>query len=691
MNALIDNHPISRARVLLFAPESAGRDELVEILAPAVGELLFASNGDSVLDCWRSEDPDIVVALRESPEIDVLTVGESLRKLDADALILIVSSAADNDFLHRVIELGIDAHLVRPIVPAQLLDTLARCMRDRRRVLDLKMASMVFEVVNEGILITDEHARILAVNPAFSALTGYRPDEVVGQRASMLSSGLHARDFYLNMWNALLTQGRWSGEITNRRKNGSFYDQWLSIAAVDGELGSPRRFVGLISDISERKRDEERMRRMAHFDSLTGLPNRVLFMDRLQRSMARARRYQQKLAVLYLDLDHFKRINDRWGHDAGDEVLKVVASRMTRALRVSDTVSRRGGDEFVLILEQGEMVESLPGICRKLLEEITREISFAGVTLRVEASIGVAIFPDDAQEPDALLAAADVALYEVKASGRRGFRFFRPRGSFPAGDYHDLARALRDGIDDWRYSLHYLPEISLRTGKAEHIEALLRFQHPEFGLLDAGRFLEIAEEIGIMPELGRRALAQAALELRSMDGDPGLVIDLSARQLSAPDALKHLLETLAAAGVPNQRITFECTEAALTGSERSVQTLLGLAASGCKFSLDDFGAGYCSFSLLSQLPMSSIKIDRSFVSEMTANPQLRELVAALVAFAQRLGVRAVAEGVETEAQLALLRAMGCDAAQGYLFTKPLGIKELRDQTRIRRGFFATPG
>ncbi len=691
MNVPINNHPVCRARVLLFAPESTARDELVGILAPAVGELLFASNGDSVLDCWRSEDPDIVVALRESPAIDVLSVSESLRQLDADALILIVSSVVDSDFLHRVIEQGIDAHLVRPIVPAQLLDTLARCMRDRRRVLDLKMASMVFEVVNEGILITDEHARILAVNPAFSALTGYRPDEVVGQRASMLSSGLHARDFYLSMWNALLTQGRWSGEITNRRKNGSFYDQWLSIAAVDGQLGSPRRFVGLISDISERKRDEERMRRMAHFDSLTGLPNRVLFMDRLQRSMARARRYQQKLAVLYLDLDHFKRINDRWGHDAGDEVLKVVASRMTKVLRVSDTVSRRGGDEFVLILEQGEVVESLPGICRKLLEEITREISFAGVTLRVEASIGVAIFPDDAQEPDALLAAADVALYEVKASGRRGFRFFRPRGSFPAGDYHDLARALRDGIDDWRYSLHYLPEISLRTGKAEHIEALLRFQHPEFDLLDAGRFLEIAEEIGIMPELGRRALAQAALELRSMEGDLGLVIDLSARQLSAPDALGHLLETLAAAGVPNQRITFECTEAALTGSERSVQTLLGLAASGCKFSLDDFGAGYCSFSLLSQLPMSSIKIDRSFVSEMTANPQLRELVAALVAFAQRLGVRAVAEGVETEAQLAMLRTMGCDAAQGYLFTRPLGINELRDQTRIRRGLFATPG
>jgi diguanylate cyclase (GGDEF)-like protein/PAS domain S-box-containing protein len=691
MSSLANDKLLSQARVLVVVSDPRLRGELVRMLSPWVGEVLQAPDAESGVDCWTRDGPDVLLAAQALPVLDALALSERIRKLDADAPIMIVSVAADSEFLHRVIGLGIDAHLVQPVAHGQLLDMLSRCMRDRLRVLDLKMASMVFEVVNEGILITDDRTRILAINPAFSVLTGYRPDEVIGQRASMFSSGLHSRDFYRAMWNALLTHGRWSGEITNRRKDGSFYDQWLSIAAVDGELGAPRRFVGLVSDITERKREEERIRRLAHFDSLTGLPNRVLFLDRLQRSIARARRHHHKLAILYLDLDHFKRINDRWGHETGDEVLRVSASRMVNALRVSDTVSRRGGDEFVLILEQSDLTESLPGICQKLLEEIFREIRFAGATLRIGASIGIAMYPEDGEEPDALLAAADVALYEAKAAGRGGFRFFRPRGVLPAGDHQNLARALRDGVDDWRYSLHYLPEVSLTTGQAEYIEALLRFQHPEFGLLDAGRFLEIAEEIGIMPELGRKALAQAALELRGMGEDMGLVIDLSARQLSAPDAVSNLLETLASAGVPTRRITFECSEAALTGNGRAVKTLLGLADSGCKFSLDDFGAGYCSFSLLSQLPMSSIKIDRSFTSEITNNPQIRELVAALVAFAQRLGVRAVAEGVETNEQLEMLRLIGCDAAQGYLFGKPLGIDELRNQASVRQSIFKLVG
>jgi len=678
---------LAQARVLVVASDPGLRGDLVRMLSPRVREVLLASDGESGIDCWSRESPDVVLAGQPLAGINVLEMSERIRKLDPDALIMLVSATADSDFLHRVIGLGIDAHVVQPVDHELLLELLARCMRDRQRVLDLKMASMVFEVVNEGIMITDDKARILAVNPAFSLLTGYRPDEVIGHRTTLLSSGLHPRDFYRAMWDSLLTHGRWSGEITNRRKDGGLYDQWLSIAAVDGELNAPRRFVGLVSDITERKREEERMRRLAHFDSLTGLPNRVLFLDRLQRSIARARRYRHKLAILYLDLDHFKQINDTWGHAAGDEVLRVSASRMVQVLRMSDTVSRRGGDEFVLILEQNDAPESLDSICQKLLDEISTEIRFGTAALRIDASIGVAIYPDDADDPDELLAAADVALYEAKTAGKGCFRYFQQWGAPRTHGRRDMERALREGLTDWRYTLRYLPEISLTTGKAEYIEALLRFQHPEFGLLDAGRFLEIAEEIGIMPELGHKALAQAAGELNRMDGDLGMVIDLSARQLSAPDAVAHLLEILASAGVPTQRITFECSEAVLTGNERAVKTLLRLADSGCKFSLDDFGAGYCSFSLLSQLPMSSIKIDRSFTSEITTNPQMRELVAALVAFAQRLGVRAVAEGVETYEQLEMLRRIGCDAAQGYVFCKPLSFAEWQARTLVHSDVF----
>ncbi|MCA1937347.1 MAG: EAL domain-containing protein [Dechloromonas sp.] len=682
---------LSQARVLVVEGDPGLRADLVRMLTPSVGEVLQATDGDGGLDRWSRSSPDVVIAGQLESGMDVLEMSGKIRSLDPDALIMLVSRAVDNDFLHRVIGLGIDAHLLLPLDCAQLLDMLARCLRDRQRVLDLKMASMVFEVVNEGILITDDQARILAVNPAFSLLTGYRPDEVIGQRTSVLSSGLHPPEFYRTMWETLLTHGRWSGEITNRRKDGALYDQWLSIAAVDGDIGMPRRFVGLVSDITERKREEERMRRLAHFDSLTGLPNRVLFLDRLQRSIARARRYRHKLAVLYLDLDHFKLINDSWGHAAGDEVLRVSASRMVQALRMSDTVSRRGGDEFVLILEQGDAPEHMDNICQKLLGEISTEIPYGNAALRIDASIGAAIYPDDAEDPDELLAAADVALYEAKAAGKGCFRFFHPWEMPRSHGRRDMERALREGLSDWRYTLRYLPEFSLKTGRAEHVEALLRFQHPEFGLLDAGRFLEIAEEIGIMPELGRKALAQAAGELNEMDGDLGLVIDLSAKQLSAPDAVNHLLATLAAAGVPTRRLTFECSEGVLTGNDRAVKTLLGLADSGCKFSLDDFGAGYCSFSLLSQLPMSSIKIDRSFTCEITVNPQMRELVAALVAFAQRLGVRAVAEGVETPEQLEMLRRIGCDAVQGYVFGKPLSFDEWRASSLAHKGFLGVVG
>ncbi|WP_298393407.1 EAL domain-containing protein [uncultured Azonexus sp.] len=682
---------LSQARILVVESDPGLRADLVRMLSPSVREVVQATDGDAGLNCWSRISPDVVIAGQSISGIDALEMSGKIRALDSDALIMLISTAADNDFLHRVIDLGIDAHLLLPLDHALMLDMLARCLRDRQRVLDLKMASMVFEVVNEGILITDDQARILAVNPAFSLLTGYRPDEVVGQRTSMLSSGLHPPEFYRTMWENLLTHGRWSGEITNRRKDGVLYDQWLSIAAVDGEIGMPRRFVGLVSDITERKREEERMRRLAHFDSLTGLPNRVLFLDRLQRSIARARRYRHKLALLYLDLDHFKLINDSWGHAAGDEVLRVSASRMVQALRMSDTVSRRGGDEFVLILEQGDTPECMDSICQKLLNEISREIPYGNALLRIDASIGVAIYPDDAEEADELLAAADVALYEAKAAGKGCFRFFHPWEMPRSHGRRDMEHALREGLTDWRYTLRYLPEVCLKTGRAEYVEALLRFQHPEFGLLDAGRFLEIAEEIGIMPELGRKALAQAAGELNDMGGDLGLVIDLSAKQLSAPDAVNHLLETLASAGVPTRRLTFECSEAALTGNERAVRTLLGLAESGCKFSLDDFGAGYCSFSLLSQLPMSSIKIDRSFTSEITVNPQMRELVAALVAFAQRLGVRAVAEGVETPEQLEVLRRIGCDAVQGYVFGKPLSFNEWRASSLVHKGILGAVG
>lgn len=665
---------MQKIRVLLLDGDPEMANRIQGMASPLVGEIRRAADGESGMALWREWQPDITVSEIELAGGDGLLVCERIKADDPDAAIVLVSAAGGCQHLQRAINIGVDGFLGKPLVAESLVETLQRCVRKRQRVIDLKLGRRVFEVANEGIMVTDGEPRILAVNPAFSRITGYRPDEVVGQRTNLLSGGLHGKDYYRSMWDSLQSHGRWEGEITNRRKDGSLFSEWLSIAELDGEVAHAKRYVGLFSDISNRKREEELIRRLAHFDSLTGLPNRVLFYDRLQRSLARARRYGQSLAVLYVDLDHFKEINDTFGHAIGDDALRTAASRMSSVLRQCDTVSRRGGDEFVVIVELDGHSEGLGSVCQKLLRELSRPMGLGPHVVELGASIGAAGFPLDAEEPEALLAAADSALYEAKASGRGHFRFYRPDAQKTACTRLDMERELRDGLRNWRYSLCYLPEISLVSGELENVEALLRFHHPEFGILEAGRFLEIAEDMGIMPELGQKALAQAVREISTLTEsypDLGLVVDLSARQLSDPDAVERLLDTLVRAGMPTSCITFECPESAVSGNDMAMETLFKLAASGCKFTLDDFGSGYCSFSLLCQLPMTSIKIDRSFTSEIDSNPQIRELVAALVAFSKRLGLRTVAEGVESPAQLAFLLESRCDAVQGYVFGKPM--------------------
>lgn len=674
---LEEQQSLKIARLLLVENDPATGRAIERILWPHVGQILSASNGEQALELWEEADPDVVLTEVHVDGLDGLSLSERIKAADPDASIIVISSSSDSSHLRRAIEIGVDDYVFKPVDPLLLLDAVFRSVRDRRRVRDLQLARMVFEVANEGVLITDENTVVVAVNPAFSEITGYRPDEIIGNRVSMLASGVHSKDFYRTMWETLLTHGRWSGEIVNRRKNGSLFPEWLSIAAVQHGGGLPTRYVGLFSDISERKKEEERIRRLAHFDSLTGLANRVLFNDRLQRSLARARRYRHSLALVYVDLDRFKAINDTRGHAAGDHVLQTVASRLLAALRQSDTVGRRGGDEFVAVLELNDHPEGLLSVCQKLLAELSEPIRFGGMDIPIGASLGVAVFPNDGEEAEELLAAADTALYEAKARGRGTFCFFRSGAQPGISDRHELERQLRDGLHQWSYALHYLPEISVATGKVERLEALLRFSHPEHGLMEAGRFLEVAEEIGIMPELGQRALAQAVAEMSGVEASPGLVVDLSARQLSAPGMAARLVAMLEKAGMPASRITFECTEAALTGNDSAVQTVYELAAAGCHFTLDDFGAGFCSFSLLSQLPMTSIKIDRSFIRDIEICPQIRELVAALIAFGRRLKLRTVAEGVETGRQFDFLREAGCDAVQGYLFGKPMAFDALR--------------
>jgi diguanylate cyclase (GGDEF)-like protein/PAS domain S-box-containing protein len=660
------------ARVLVVEDDVILRAQLRHMVAKRVSEARDAADGAEGLASWRSWQPDLVITDIMMPVMDGLEMAAAIKQDDAGAQIIVVTSSAETEHLRQALDIGIDRYVLKPLDEPLLHDALHKCLLDLQRQRELHLARLVFESAGEGMMVTDETGRILAVNPSFCDVTGYREDEVLGQRASMLSSGRQDAEFYQVMWNSLRSVGRWAGEIVNRRKGGEVYTEWLSIVAVEEASRRATRYVGLFSDITEGKREEDRIRRLAHFDSLTGLPNRALLLDRMKRALVRLDRRGGDLALLYLDLDRFKPINDLYGHAFGDQVLAEVARRMSACVRDVDMVSRHGGDEFVILIEAADARGAAAMVAGKLINAISRPYSVWGREVSIGASVGVAIYPEDGRSADALLEAADHALYGAKREGRGDLRFFSQIDQQEARSRKSLEEALMEGMSEGRFEQRYLPEISLATGKVERLEALLRFRHPEHGLLEAGRFLDLAERLGIMPAVGLHSIRMAvqALDKAGLKA-MGLTFDMTARQLAALGEPSPVLHWLERAGMSPQQISFEFREQAVSGNEEGMRVLYRLHEAGFGCGLDDFGAGFCSFSLLRQLPLSSLKIDLSFIDAMERSDQFRELVAALIAFGKRLGVRIVAEGVTCTSQLNFLRETGCDAVQGFLFGQPL--------------------
>jgi diguanylate cyclase (GGDEF)-like protein/PAS domain S-box-containing protein len=664
-------------RVLVVEDDPIIRTQVKRMVSKLVAEVQEAADGAAGLALWRSWIPDLVITDIMMPIMDGLEMSAAIKQDDPAAQIIVVTSSGEAQHLRQALEVGIDRFVMKPLDEVLLADALRKCLLDVQRQRELHMARLVFESTTEGVVVTDDAGQILAVNPAFSVLTGYREDEVLGEKISILASGRHGTAFYHAMWEALLGVGRWTGEIVNKRKNGEFYEEWLSIVAVEETSKRATRYVGMFSDITERKREEDHIRRLAHFDLLTGLPNRALFLDRLKRALSRLDRRGGNLALLYLDLDRFKPINDEYGHAFGDQVLIEAAKRMGTCVRDVDMVSRRGGDEFVILLEAADVVSAAAAVAAKLIKAVSAPYDLGGRAVVIGASVGVAIYPENGKDADALLEAADAALYVAKREGRGNFRFAQREDHDILNARLDLEEALAEGVSKNQFELRYLPEISLHTGQVERLEALLRFRHPEQGVLDAARFLDIAERLGIMPAVGLHSLHEAvkaldAAGLSSVD----LTLDVSARQLTAFSDIEPVLGWLRRLGMPPGRITFEFPERVVTGNEEGLRVLYHLKSAGFLCGLDDFGAGYCSFGLLQQLPLSSLKIDLAFVEEIEHSEQSRELVAALIAFGKRLGLRTVAEGVNSPAQLNFLRENGCDAVQGFMFGQPLSASEL---------------
>jgi len=546
---------------------------------------------------------------------------------------------------------------------------------ERRKAQEnLELAAAAFVNMTEGVMVTDTHNRIISVNPAFTAITGYSEAEALGRDPRFLSADRHDRVFWQNMWDAVTRRGSWRGEIWNRRKGGDVYPEWLTISVIRDADGRISRHVGVFSDITEQKSAQERIQHLAHHDALTGLPNRALLIDRLNQALHKAGRSTQQVAVLFLDLDHFKTINDSLGHPVGDGLLCEVADRLRTCVRASDTVARLGGDEFVVVLSELEGLEATARVVAHLTDAIARPMTIEGHLLQVTPSIGVSLFPRDGRDVSSLLKNADNAMYHAKSAGRATYRFFSEEMDARAHERFRIEADLRRALVNDEFVLHYQTQVDALTGRVTGVEALIRWQHPDRGLLSPATFLPVAEDSGLIVPLGDWILKTACQQARAWK-DAGhrvrVAVNLSAKQFNQGGLLESVARVLGDLEMPPQCLELELTESLLVEpTEQTLAVLVGLNTMGVRLSVDDFGTGYSSLSYLKRFPLNQIKVDKSFVQGLTVDSSDRAIVEAVVALARALGLATIAEGVETATQADILRQIGCDTLQGYFFCRP---------------------
>ncbi|HEY0846912.1 MAG TPA: EAL domain-containing protein [Noviherbaspirillum sp.] len=572
-------------------------------------------------------------------------------------------------------ELAIDVAHLADVSAIQL--TVRDITRRKSAESSMRLANQAFENSLEGIAITDADGDILTVNSAFTTITGYGREEVLGRNPRLLSSGRQSREFYDEMWRSIDTTGKWQGEIWNIRKNGDIYPQWLNISRVTDDHGNVTNYVGVFSDISERKSAEERILHQVYYDQLTDLPNRVLFTDRLNQVLGLARRHaNHHFAVMFLDLDRFKLINDSMGHDAGDQLLQQTAHRLRGSVRESDTVARMGGDEFTIVLSEIANSKDAANVAQKILDAFRPPFVLNGEEVFVSVSIGISVYPEDGNNIEILLKNADMAMYRAKGAGGSWYELYDEGLGTAASQRLAIETALHKALERDEMVLHYQPQFDCDTGKLIGFEALLRWQHPERGLIAPDAFLSIAEETGLIVPIGewvlRTACAQAQKWRLDFPGHRLMAVNLSGRQFQSPDLARQIADALQQSGLPHFCLELEITETVVMQNlDTSISIMHQLAELGVQFSVDDFGTGHSSLAYLKKLPIHALKVDRTFVHDLATDPDDAAIVAAVVAMANKLGLRVVAEGIEDKAQLALLKQYKGIVGQGYLLGRPI--------------------
>ena len=562
-----------------------------------------------------------------------------------------------------------------PTVRLALTDITER----KRAEAESRVAAIAFES-QEGMLVTDAATSILRVNQAFTDITGFTAAEVVGKTPRMFKSGRHAAPFYAGMWKDITRNGEWRGEIWNLHKCGKVYPSWLTITAVKADDGEVTHYVGTLIDITQRKLAEADIEQLAFYDPMTRLPNRRLLLDRLQQALAARARSQRRGAILFIDLDDFKSLNDTLGHDAGDLLLQEVAQRLLACVRACDTVARLGGDEFVVMLgdlsaNPQEAASQAELVGEKILLALTPPSMLAGHEHHSTGCIGVTLFSDHREVGEDLLKRADLALYRAKAVGRNTLRFFDPEMQAAVTARAALEADLRSGMREGQFVLHFQRQVD-REGRITGAEALVRWQHPRRGLVPPAEFIRLAEDTGLIQPLGQRVLEMVCAQLVAWSARPDtahltLAMNVSAREFRHPELASRVLEVIHRMGADPGKLMLEFTESLLVDDiEEAIIKMKALKARGVGISLDDFGTGYSSLSYLKHLPLDQLKIDQSFVRDILVDASDAAIARTIIALGQSLGLAVIAEGVETEEQWNLLAGLGCQAFQGFHFGRP---------------------
>ncbi|MEW8118324.1 MAG: EAL domain-containing protein [Candidatus Thiodiazotropha sp.] len=545
----------------------------------------------------------------------------------------------------------------------------------------LRQWAKVFDSTSEGVMITDLDGNIINVNRAFSLITGYQKAEAIGQNPRLFKSGLHHAEFYKTMWDSILNNGSWRGEINNRRKNGEIYPAWETISTVYDEKRTASHFVAVFSDISPIKETQEKLDFLAHHDPLTGLPNRILLNDRMQHAIDRANRDQSIMAVMFLDLDRFKNINDTLGHPVGDDLLLEVSKRLHDTLREIDTISRQGGDEFILVLEDIRETENLVEMATKVLSVFEEPFMLTDRELVITASLGISIYPDDAHDVTTLIRNADAAMYRAKEYGRNRFWFYTEDLTRLAAQRIDIEQALRDTVNHGELFLLYQPQISLPENRIIGVEALVRWDRPGHGVVTPDMFVPLAEETGVIVAIGEWVLHSACRQMvhwqqRGLNLDH-IAINISPVQINHGNLVAITQEALEKSGLQPDKLELEVTEAIfLQDTEQVGHTLKALDSLGVRLALDDFGTGFSSLSYLKDFHFDRLKIDKSFIHNILKESSEQSIANSIIALGHSLNMSVLAEGIEEKPQLDWLKRKGCDEGQGYLFSKPLTTQAL---------------